>query len=219
VKDKDEQEDLIERLITGELDLESPEVQEALSDPSFRAEYESAANTMAWLDAAGSHARELARQAEDEGPVDGEDAVHQVFAREARAQTPPAPKRSWAPIWLAAAAVIVAGWLFFGLEPSSDPAPDPSRILGASIAELEPSGATDVFGEFRWRYDLPPGGWFLVTIDSGVDGGEILTSEKLFLPSWRPSVEAWPAVVRWEVQAFDESGRRIASATAEAARP
>jgi len=131
-------------------------------------------------------------------------------------RTPASARRPWAWAGLAAAAALVV--LFLQLQGGDPPAgppsgPSPDVILGETFEVLGPVGEVDLFDTFRWRGELPPGGWYQVVLYARTaDGGfeERAESDRLSAPSWTPAAAVLadlPREIRWTVQVYRGSGQ------------
>jgi hypothetical protein len=116
----------------------------------------------------------------------------------------------------AAATVAAATWIVKRLVPHS-----PSRaqdfMLGPQQAWTGVSARIESDGSitFRWSYDLPPGGWYLLAVEAADASAAVPLAEvRLREGEWKPEPEqcaSWPGVVRWRVSAYDASGRSLST--------
>jgi len=214
------QEALLERAFTGELSLDSQELQrEAEGSPEFRERLETLRTTVAWLDETGAAEREALSAARTP-------STDARFERTLASLTTPAPRRRWAPmLWpaLAGAAAVIALVLLLSRDSTGpDPRPDDGILLGESLELLAPILPNSEFGTFSWRADLPPGTTYRIEIRA-VDAEHTLLHEAQGLAdtTWQPTSEqlsAWPNEIRWEVQASLPGGAPGVSESAYASR-
>lgn len=215
----EEFDDLLRRLVTGELDPASSEGRAALErHPKLLEAHEESMETLALLDAAGEYARGLARDVEERESAPGDERVEATLRGEvSRRGRPGRPRLARPMAWAAAALLLVMAG--FALWPSGDGSGG-TRMLGGGITGMEPSGAGAVFESFHWEYALPAGGWFEVTVYAE-DGAQLERSGELTEPAWpvgAATSATWPDRIRWEVRAFDAGGRPEGSGSATASR-
>lgn len=145
-------------------------------------------------------------------------------------QRAPAPRRASATAWrvsLAAATVMIAGWLVRMLLPPSqvDPAGGDTTLGGNKNSRLEPSGEVSSFSSFTWdlgldgrpRYNLQ-----IWAAEDGLTSAPRLEKETWGVREWKPAAEQMgliPEDFRWRVEAFDEAGQSLESAETRVDRP
>ncbi len=124
------------------------------------------------------------------------------------------PGQRWplALLGAAAAVLFVVGLFRTGAAPVA--VDDGPFLLGAATGLLEPAGEVRSFAAtFRW--DLAGDGWFIVNVYDAA--GRRLATRRVETNAcrWEPHERAdWPARIRWEVLAFNGSGRLVESADA-----
>lgn len=224
--------DLLMRVLEGELSPESDEVKRRLAtDPGFGQTIAELEGLHGALDAASETARE-----DMDGPanVDGPEAQRvrariRELARESAATSGKVKAGSWAdrpalglPRWvLSVAAVLVVLFAVRARFSQSDSVPRERVTLGSSLGNLVPGGEVDRFGTFQWNFDDIGDGRFEVQVFES-DTGDLVTIERgLKEARWKPDPEhtaAWPSKIRWTVSAYDASGSMLDSAEASAER-
>jgi hypothetical protein len=134
----------------------------------------------------------------------------------------------WIGLAAAAALLLVVPFLFQqrGLFPegaTGDPTSDrPQAVLGNGIEGLWPSGEVTSFGAFRWKRELPAGGWFEVNVYKAGRMGQdepLLRSGEIFAAEWKPEASALlllPPEIDWEVLVYDAGRMPVARATTAA---
>lgn len=212
-----EHEELIQSVLCGELGSEDPSV-EALRTSCD--ECGDALTRLVALDArlvsiAKEQRADLARArvqagAADEAPL--RRSLEAALAARTGALIEGPGSRRWIG-WAAAAGLLLGGaWLGRGFLPDRSTAPVPSEVLlGGEIELLEPVGKHGSYDAFRWKGELPPLGWFHVTVRvlDGDKGTGSLLEVDVYEPQWIPTPEQkrlFPATILWEVQAFDVAG-------------
>jgi hypothetical protein len=207
---------LLERLLTGNLDPDDPAVKARLDgDPALAARLERVLAFEREMESYAEGHRDAVAAAGALSGAPGEERVAAsvaAFVVEARR----ASRARW---WgvaagLAAAAAFVAVFLLVRAAPDS--APDGAsrlRYLGDSgPASLAPAGPVPEYSEFSWTLPLPADGWFVVRVfEEGCEPGaralfesKGLDSPALTLP---PNVaRALPDAIEWHVEAYDASG-------------
>jgi len=92
--------------------------------------------------------------------------------------------------------------------------------IGSKLALAGPVGEVRAWGEFTWRFPLPPGGSCEIRIwDAGPQGGfdPVLEASGLRDSRWMPTakeLERLPRSIRWEVRALDAAGGEVESEVA-----
>ncbi len=216
-------ETLLQELLLGERNLDSPEVQEMLSSSeSCRDLYAELRELQGDLEASGSETRsEIDQAVRDTVPAD-RDRVAQVFHQQSSAQTRTAstpPRRSgghlpWA---LAAGFLVLAGFWFVG----RDDAPSQAFLGSGSIEGLAPVGEVSDYETFRWRGETLASGYYELRIRDLQDRSRTAKSvTPLLEPEWTPTSEeraALPPAIEWEILWYDAS-RELVSSDRKSAR-
>ncbi|MCR9246128.1 MAG: hypothetical protein NXI31_13945 [bacterium] len=206
--------DLLIRLESGELDVDSPEVQAHLAaDPAFEAEMH-AFLALAHELGPGPDDDVLAEARASGEPWPGADrSVHELVTRELvdgeRAEPASAPTGRpplVVKLLLAAAAI----WLGFFLWPATDVPPPAPPDLVLNSQGLWPHGQDVDRDQFRRRgfvWDDVPAGQYRVVIT--LPGREPIQSEWLSTKGWPATAVATelPEVIDWELQ-IRGGGRR-----------
>ncbi len=211
-RDRDE---ILRRVLTGELPEDAPEVVELLEEqPEAREELERMRALQADLDEAGGFVRKVLEEAGGGEGAPGEDAVEGFVAERTAGSAPerPGPRR-WklATVLAAAAAIVLILLLRDPLGPTYLGPPD-VRILAPSEGIQG-----EEYGIFRWEYELKPG-WEFEIIVRGA-GMEERSSGRLPGSPWDPGdTHAWPDSIEWELLVHDNSGRSRSLATTSAWR-
>jgi len=205
--------------LAGELAPDSPEVQRLLSAcPTCR-------ELLAELDEVSTRLGESAAEREADLAAAARLAPEPLEPRlqarlEELARVAPARSHRVWPWLCAAAALVVFGFLWRGLQ--REPEPPPPVILGDGLVLVEPRGPSD-YGLFVWRYPERPSGGFLVSIfaeDAPADAPPLLKVPWNEL-SWKPDEatrRALPERIRWKVEARDDFGTEAVSQPASAWR-
>ncbi len=142
-----------------------------------------------------------------------EGRLERLLEEHRSASGPPAWKRRT----LVAAGALAAGLLVWILLRVGSPGLPADAVLGPGVGQgLSPRGEVSSFDTvFRW--DLETDGWFVVKVYAEAEEMLLATSPRLETHQWQwtaDDTDAWPARVRWEVQAFDASGQPVDSAEA-----
>ncbi len=203
--------EILERIATGELDREDPAVVELCRESEeFRARLAEQSELLAVLEAEGGEEREvLALAAEDDSAAPGEDRIP-TLVLESLVVEPGGRRRSvWVRTVLVAAAVVA----LLVLQWSRGTDEGGETLLGPPGVELlEPVGEVERVAAFRWDYDLPPGGWFQLTLRFD-DGTSFKTSSRIMRAEWKPEPdlgERLSAGFAWEVTGFGPTGSVVA---------
>ncbi|MEM7310837.1 MAG: hypothetical protein AAF682_29470 [Planctomycetota bacterium] len=215
---------LLERLSSGEISEDDPEVHARMAvSPAFRELVQGRSELLSLLnEAAREEHGTLARAAElDDAP--GRGTVRDSLER-ARAGGAGARPLRLAPFALAAAALMaltLGAMLMFGGD--DDPGPAPGPLLGAPLTLTRPSGDVERYGPFEWRYTLPRGGRFELVVHDrtgDVEGPEVfrrsLETNRCELTN--DEELALPAEIEWRVRALRAGGEEMASAVTSARR-
>jgi len=211
-------EDLLRRVLTGELADDAPEVVELLAaDPSAGKELERLRALTAELDDAAGFVDAVVTEASALERTPGESQVEQFLEARLGERSPRlfARLRPVLAAFIATAATVLI--LLWGWPPGSE------VYLGEGDVELM---ASDDFERFTWKHELPanwqgelPKGWeYEVRILDATTGEILERSERLREPVWIPSVDTseWPDTIEWKLYIHDNSGapRLVGSAPA-----
>lgn len=221
-------EQVLERLVAGDVDPRAPEVVRLRMQCAACAERIAALSSLAnELDAEGALMRDALAAAQGEsGP---RDEVEAALARVRATETHRSPRLAVAQrrsAWLAAAALVVAGlgvaWWLGAFDDRAGSPTSPPVILGTDrIRDLAPAGDRASFAEFRWTAAADLGGSsFELVIDDATSAREVLRRE-VDEPRFTPTADesrALPDRIRWRVRAIDPSGGRTSFVEAAATR-
>ena len=210
-------EDLLKRSLVGEL---APDAQAALfrECDTCRQQYERLIDLTGTLDEMGREEREVLREI---GPVAKHDervaqTLHALIRDRAGPARNPAPSRGRLILLAAvtAAILLLSFWLYGWLGADGRGAGD--NYLGpGGIEEQQPAGEVREFGTFRWSLELPPGGWFQLTIrGASAPGVEVFPIERKRETEWTPDAqqrELLPDDIFWEVASFTATGNLVKS--------
>ena len=207
------QEQLLADVVAGARTVDDPEVVAERQDRRFAVELDSLLRTRHQLGgAADLLKRDLAESAGEPEPFSGADEL----IRSAVAGQLRSGHRRRVVIGIAIAAGILASLSTWWWWPEDGVPRD--QWLKGNIACDAPTGKVQAFGEFSWRFELPPDGYFVVEVFDQRDLATAVTrSTRLETPHWRPTAEI-PRAIRWRVTAFDEFGNSLESGWTEAER-
>lgn len=220
-----ERERLLQRIVTGELAPDSPEVHAVrMTDAAFAREVDELRELAAAIEEIGAGVRADLERASGPAADDADDARTRAFVRERlgpRASTPWLRRSALAAI----AGVIALLFLYRPLyrpDPASEPDPGTEVLLGERRLELfEPLGTVEAFTVFRWRAPRAPGSYNVVRVLDPRTGDELARSDATSATSWEPGSDAtarWPEDIAWEVEWNDGSGRVATSPRVSASR-
>lgn len=200
----DHQQQLLEQLAVGDLAWDAPEIVAASEEPAFaKALRQLDAVTDALEHAAAVEEVSAGGDAADPFPGAGEAVRSQV---EALTGAPPPRRSSWWG-WAAAAIVLVGAVGWWWSQRADEPGVPPQYLGGVDIEIERPQGevAFGEFGEFRWKAELPPRGYYEVRVFA--EDRITLLAEGLELdePFWTPSVQL-PRSIYWEVRVYTHDG-------------
>ncbi|MEZ5963595.1 MAG: hypothetical protein R3F56_07090 [Planctomycetota bacterium] len=185
--------EILERLWSGEVDLEAPEVKAAAAkDPEVRDAVARLRATAAHLRTLGKERAAVLAEAATLRGVSGERTVTDV-ARRRRRQT----RVRTLGLWLAAAAVlgIALTWRTWSTPSATgDGELGPGARVAADAAA--PQGVVDRYGEFTWRFGSP-GCEYVVTVFDG-QGRKIGDSGRIHTQTWTPTFDL-PTEIEWQV--------------------
>jgi len=208
-----------------------PEVAELVAAcPSCATRLDELERTAERVEAAGREQRAELLEAAKLDSAPGEERVAGVLERlaeeephasppqpELRSASPSAapasPSRRWQTPLLAAAAVLLVAFVIRRVLQE----PEETVHLGHGAPELvAPVAAVSDYGTFRWTYDGPRGGSFVLRIwDAllGAGSAPILEVDRIEAAEWTPTPEGrerLPERILWEVEALDAFGVPLA---------
>ena len=207
-----ERRELLERLVTGELDPHGEEGRRLLeADSGLREELEQLRRVAEVLDeTAAEEERFLAGI-----PEDGEDArqAREVLRAIWSQESPRSRRRPLPLLWIGLAAGVlfaaILGLTFLGGNDA--PGPKDSIELGGKLLHSgSPEGEVEEFSEFQWKSDLPPDYRFTLVIRDavlkGTDGRgvEVYTKDHILDTSWtlpEDLARGLPDSIVWSVTA------------------
>jgi len=209
--------ELLKRIVLGEVDLDAPEVVEAMNDPEFATEFDELADVVAALD------ESLVLEEARSRPVSA--AEERIVAR-VRRELRPTRLRIVPAIVIAAAAAL----LLIVLNPlltrsgngvESSPTPHPTYLGEKNLECVSPVGPGADFSVFVVHCDLPDGRLEIEVLDGNgylLGGGDSGTLEGV---AWHPSAEAiatWPDRIEWIARWIGPDNRTTVIASATASR-
>jgi hypothetical protein len=210
----DEREELLARLLSGELSLDSEEARAAMQeDPTMADELEILRGIEADYRRLAALERDDLAAAKALPTASGEKRVAEAmrtFAQE-RSATVVRPMWRRRPLLIAAGLAIAAAGALWLLRPPSDGALPP--ILGRTPEGLSPSGEVDSFDKFEWTDPPRPGRWFQIRVTGVARDGrkrtliETREADEIRSP-WSPGPAArdWPNEIHWELLIHDGVG-------------
>ena len=192
---------ILEDLIAGELELDSPRAQELfMKNPDLRDEVRDLLGTTALLDDLRTLETEIVHEAEQAGETPNSAGTVSVSATLApqirRARRPRVVKR-----WAVAASVMIAATIVL-LHDREPPLPP---ILGGAEWKLQPSGKVETLEHFEWEF---PGvaDRFVVELAIGDQSPQRFETGR---SPWTPPAELLPSLrgseVYWKVEAYGVS--------------
>ena len=231
----EEEEAILERLLTGELSAESSEALSYLADhPGVADRWEQLRAFESGLIQIAAGDRELWTAAQSLRDAPGEEHLTAFLSDELERLYPaPGAARTTksrlggiaglvATLATAAALLLIVDRGNNGpLFPHSPTGPqDPGPMLGGESDRfaLTPQGAVDSFGEFRWKRAAGPGEFFRVVIYDALDpdGEPLISSPDLTEQHWFPQLPHWPRAIYWELHLYrDGNLHSILEAEAE----
>lgn len=213
----DMDEDILQRVVAGDLDPDSEEVRAAVrARPELAARIERLRELQGMLDAVGAAGRsDMASDA----PVP--DALSRRVDDVIERQVRPRRRSPWMLVLAAAAALLVVGliWLIVRGAGSSgvDRDPDQMRLENPEHAELHPNDAEPVEDYFvfdwsDWKHIAGDGYRLTIYADEGADDWLIRT--KTLEPSWTPNAaerRALPDHIYYTVEVLEAGlpGERV----------
>ena len=206
---------LLQAVVVGEVTADAEAVvARRRACPRCARRLDALARALAALEADRAEQEELLALAEEQHDAPGEHHVEALLegAPRERAGAPAGPRR---PPWLAGAltALAAAAGVLFFLRPLADQgaggdAPEEPRLLGgveeSGLTPLEPLGAVDEYGPFRWSVDpsLAREVGYYVVLVRGPEGEEQELG-KSRTTEWDPGplIRELPDRVEWFVEA------------------
>ena len=197
--------DVLERVLAEDLDRESPEVAEMLSQCEVCREKLRALDSLAGdLNSFADLQAEVLNEAATLENTPGEDRVVAMMS----------PRPNVMRFVALAAAIVIGASVWWSLTDLGSPAlPDAEYYLDAhETYALSPYGPSQDFASFSWEIDLPAGGHHRVVIwqlDEKNQAEPRLTSENLTQASWTLTDQEQrdlPDRIYWEVQTYDAFG-------------
>lgn len=238
-RDTDE---LLRRILTGELSELDSEVEAALAaDPELSLRLEALRETQGQLDAQATRERVL-EEARAEAWAEGEERVGETLsefllqtelASAAVAETgtpgssaPTATRRrplGWLGAFLAVAAAIMIVDRLLVSEVDPGLATERQVYLGEELPGAMPAGEVDGYAPFRWSYELAPGDSFeLAVYDDTAEAtsAPLVRVSRLTGNSWESPAESseWPDAIRWTLDLVRPDGARVEGFTTRAWR-
>lgn len=214
-------EELLQRILVGDLPAGVSAARQRLRDcPECRAELERLRALDARLVAVVEQEHDDLGQARAGVTAADRERVRRALlgAQPARSAGAPArPRRvpKWGLFALAAGLLLMFGWAANAYLRPAERAPEVLLDAGTIPCRMILDEAGD-YGEFSWRYDLQPQGYFTLEIraldDDGVGEVVVLDVPPLFEPRWTPSPEqqrALPDRIYLEVRAMDGTRGRV----------
>ncbi|MCC6406298.1 MAG: hypothetical protein IT453_03960 [Planctomycetes bacterium] len=219
-------EDLLARVVAGDLDPESQVWKAALArDPALAARWQELTLLLGALDRTGADERETLARARAE-------TTSNDFARLRNAADGTRKKSAAGDWWrrpllvyLAAGAAVVIG-AFFALNRDGSRSPNDPTYLGESdYVCLEPTLEVGDARSFRWSGERAPAGDFVVRVfaveATGSAGKLVLESPPCIENSWRPTPDELalvPETFLWEVEARRAGGALLELSAPQLAR-
>ena len=227
---------LLEKVLCGALDRESPEVRMQIEEcEACREKLSGLDRAAAFVDTAGSES--LAARMEEELAEASElstalretaaDAMRRTIATEPFVDggSAAAPRRRsrWLGVAAVAAAVLVAFLAQRSLTvrpepPVSDDGSKPLMLDTGGLELLAPIGEVEAYAEFQWSFDGSPDGFYELRIwEASRPTGSQPDFEKLEIDgnTWTPTeddLRSIPSSMRWEVRAFDGAATLVGRA-------
>lgn len=219
-----ERDELIMRVVSGDLDRASDEYARAAeADPELAARVDKLLGLQSELDSSAVRDAILAQaqsQSWSEGEARARRALDDAVGSPADRGAAPVASDSRRPhllkvaAALAAAALVLvvarsAGWFDGG--PIDDPDPAPPVYLGDVLPGASPVGPGSSYAEFRWDLTVGPQWEFEIEVFSDSPGAarEPLASERTRESTWSPPAKEaaeWPDAIRWTLALVNANG-------------
>ncbi len=206
-------EELLGRIVAGELDADAAEVRAMADEPDFEERLDEARRLARTLENAGEFERSVIAEADALEAAPGEERVLEsvLAAMPEEGMSGPADTSRMRHFWVAAAAAFVIGFFFLRSDDEGGGLRS-GETLGNRAELLEPSGTVQAYRDFRWSFALEAGGWYRVVVHDAETDTVVARSPSLTEAVWEPDDTAsWPDRIRWEVQPFDGTGGAIGS--------
>ena len=214
----DSKDDLIQRLLAREIDLDHPEVREGCGDPEFQERLDGTLEVLAGLDQEAVLAKARADDQKGARDPDPTPWVREGLSRRrARARW-----RGLAGALSVAAAIVLAVFLAGPREDAVPPSIAPIALGHGELECLAPRGQEADFSRFEWANDAEGGSYEVLVygpdgrpVDGGASGplGDVR--------SWSPDpalAGGWASPIEWELRWRRPGGGKPEVVFAEAAR-
>jgi hypothetical protein len=204
----DDPEALLQALLTGGADEQSPAVQRLFAaHAELRERWARLRELTRELDAAGADARAaIAAAAATTTPHD--DQVRDLILRWQQQ-----PSRFRPRLVIAAAVLLAALLCVWWLRPSR---PDRDSILGPASGSLSPKGEVSDYALFQWNVSRPPEGSYVLRFFADDPAGRFLFAvTDLRDTQWRPDAARRSQMtprMAWQVEVLDVDGRAMGGA-------
>jgi hypothetical protein len=189
-------EELLRRIVLGELSADAAEVRAAAADAEFARELSETMRVVRALEQ-GDKLREAVLAEIDAGTDDAQIAQ-------------PRPRRRalwWVPLLAAGVVAASLAWLTWAKH---DRAPDDKPLGSTWIVVDTPKGEVTDFSEFTWRSSALVGRFEIVVLDANareLDRHDIV-GERAWKPD--PAVHSrWPDRIRWTLEWRDDSDQQL----------
>ena len=207
-----EQEELLRKVLIGDLPLESEEIQRLFREqPRAHERMKELSELTHRIDLAFAEQRSVLEAADRIESAPGQDRIAPaILAERARARRSPS-SRAWLVLAAAAAGIAALTLLMPGLLDRSRRAANEHAPLGVKDEfVLSPNGPVERYEPFRW--DLAPtlGTGFIVAVfdDTNQNRGRLIEQSPILNTSeWSPeNSETLPVKIRWELRVTDAAG-------------
>ena len=213
--------DLLQRVLTGELSSDSPEVVKACDeDEEFRQELESLGGLSDSLEAMKRQEHEILGSLErtEEGRAKAERMLEPLWTPKSR---PVGGAAKIIPILALAAAAAVIIWIVINPGGQTGVEPQAPEWMGQEVEIRTPEGKNQSFDLFAWDFDLPRGSYSITVLNAS--SGETVVEDLLLAGTqWKPDsgqIEEMGSSIVWWVRALRPDGASvIAQGSAHAER-
>ena len=207
-----ERDELLRRVVVGEITEGDPEMRRALEeDEELRTEYERLKSIADKLDHYADERRSVLAEIEsvDEVPgMDRVDATLRPLAAQLRASHD-AGAHPALPRWvLALAALVLISVIAYIIYPKDDggSAIPPEIPLGKNVSYLEPGESVSSYQRFAWSFELPEGWSYRLTIEDQTEQADPIVIRGLSASEWIPDREL-SARIRWWIDVVEPGGK------------